>query len=107
MLVLGIESSCDETAAAVVVNGRRVLSNVVASQVEAHAPFGGIVPEVACRAHAEMVIPVISSALSDAGVTLDDIDGVAVTNRPGLVGALLVGIQAAKGIAFARSLPLL
>lgn len=106
MHVLGIESSCDETAAAVVVDGRHVLSNVVASQVDLHAPFGGIVPEVACRAHAESVLPVVEQALSQADTDLDGIDGIAVTYRPGLVGALLVGIQVAKGIAYSRNLPL-
>jgi N6-L-threonylcarbamoyladenine synthase len=107
VLVLGIETSCDETAAAVVADGRIVRSNVVASQIDAHAPFGGIVPEVACRAHAETVLPVIVAALERAGASLDDLDGIAVTHRPGLVGALLVGLQAAKGIAFARGLPLI
>ena len=106
MLVLGIDSSCDETAAAVVRDGRTLLSNVVASQIELHRRFGGVVPEIACRAHVENFPWVVDEALRRAGVTLDEIDGVAVTNRPGLVNALLVGVSAAKGIAFARGLPI-
>ncbi len=106
MLVLGLESSCDETAAAVVEDGRRVLSDIVASQTEVHAPFGGVVPELASRAHVVNVIPVIDQALAQAGVTLDTIDAIAVTQGPGLVGALLVAIQAGKAIAYARGLPL-
>lgn len=106
MLVLGIDSSCDETAAAVVRDGREQLSSVVASQIELHRRFGGVVPEIACRAHVENYPWAIEEALRRAGVTLDQIDGVAVTNRPGLVNALLVGVSAAKGIAFARGLPL-
>jgi len=106
MLVLGLESSCDETAAAVVEDARRVLTDVVASQVEVHARFGGVVPELASRAHVVNVVPVIDSALASAGLSLDDIDGIAVTQGPGLVGALLVAIQAAKAIAYARDIPL-
>jgi N6-L-threonylcarbamoyladenine synthase len=106
MLVLGLESSCDETAAAVVEDGRVVLSDVVASQFEVHAPYGGVVPELASRAHVVNVIPVLQAALERAGVTLDDIDGIAVTRGPGLVGALLVALQTAKAVAYARGLPL-
>lgn len=105
MKVLGIESSCDETAAAVVENGRKVLSNVIVSQVKDHALFGGVVPEVASRKHTECIIPVINAALGEAGLGLDDIDGIAVTRGPGLVGALLVGLSVAKSMAFARNLP--
>ena len=105
MLVLGLESSCDETAAAVVEDGQRVLSDVVASQFEVHAPYGGVVPELASRAHVVNVVPVLRAALDRAGVGLDRIDGVAVTRGPGLVGALLVALQAGKAIAYARNLP--
>src|SRR5580765_3582040 len=106
MLVLGIDSSCDETAAAVVRDGREQLSSVVASQTELHKRFGGVVPEIACRAHVENYPWTIAEALARAGVALDEIDGIAVTNRPGLVNALLVGVAAAKGIAFATGKPL-
>ncbi|ACY19350.1 tRNA (adenosine(37)-N6)-threonylcarbamoyltransferase complex transferase subunit TsaD [Haliangium ochraceum] len=106
MLVLGLESSCDETAAAVVEDGRRVLSDVVASQNDVHAPYGGVVPELASRAHVVHVIPVVQTALQRAGLTLDDIDGIAVTKGPGLVGALLVALQTAKAMAYARDIPL-
>jgi N6-L-threonylcarbamoyladenine synthase len=105
-LILGIETSCDETAAAVVDGDGVVRSNVVASQAELHARYGGVVPEVASRRHLELVSPVIREALSEADVTLGDIERVAVTQGPGLVGALLVGISAAKAIAWARRLPL-
>ncbi|MBR5741715.1 MAG: tRNA (adenosine(37)-N6)-threonylcarbamoyltransferase complex transferase subunit TsaD, partial [Firmicutes bacterium] len=94
-LTLGIESSCDETSAAVVADGREVLSNVIASQVPTHKIFGGVVPEIASRHHLENVNPVIAMALEEAGVTLDDIDLIGVTNGPGLVGALLIGVAAA------------
>lgn len=104
MRVLGIESSCDETAAAVVEEGR-VLSDVVASQIALHAPYGGVVPELASRAHLANVVPVIEAALAEAG-GLDGIDAVAVTRGPGLVGALLVGLSAGKAIAWSRDLPL-
>jgi N6-L-threonylcarbamoyladenine synthase len=104
--VLGIETSCDETAVAVVEDGRRLLSNVVSSQVELHAAYGGVVPELASRRHLEAIIPVLDEALERARCPLDDIDAVAVTNGPGLVGALLVGLNFAKALAFARSLPL-
>ncbi|HED66430.1 MAG TPA: tRNA (adenosine(37)-N6)-threonylcarbamoyltransferase complex transferase subunit TsaD [Planctomycetes bacterium] len=105
-LILGIESSCDETAAAVVRSGREILSSVVHSQIPLHAPFGGVVPEVAGRSHLEEILPVIGRALDEAGLGLGDIEGIAVTNRPGLIGSLLVGLSTAKGIAFARGLPL-
>jgi len=105
-LVLGIESSCDETAAAVVRAGTEIVSSVVASQDARHAPFGGIVPEIASRAHAEVVTQVISRALEKAGVAPGDLGGVAVSNRPGLLGSLLVGLTAAKALAWAWELPL-
>ncbi|MET0384779.1 MAG: tRNA (adenosine(37)-N6)-threonylcarbamoyltransferase complex transferase subunit TsaD [Polyangiales bacterium] len=106
MIVLGIESSCDETAAAVVSSDGTVLSDVVSSQVALHAPYGGVVPELAARAHMENVVPVIEQALAKLPGGLGAIEGVAVTQGPGLVGALLVGVQAAKAIALARNLPL-
>jgi|UniRef100_I5ASU2 N6-L-threonylcarbamoyladenine synthase len=106
-LILGIESSCDETAAAVVKNGREVLSNVISSQIDLHTIYGGVVPEIASRKHIEKINQVIELALEKAGVTLDDIDAVAVTYGPGLVGALLVGVSAAKAIAYAKKLPLI
>ncbi len=105
-LTLGIETSCDETAAAVVTRDGEIRSNVVASQVELHARYGGVVPEVASRRHLELVVPVVEEALREAGATLDDVDTVAVTAGPGLIGALLVGVSAAKAIAWARRLPL-
>lgn len=105
--ILGIESSCDETAAAVVKNGREVLSNIISSQILIHRKFGGVVPEIASRKHIEKVLPVIDEALQQAGVTLAEIDGVAVTYGPGLVGALLVGLSAAKALAFAIDKPLI
>ncbi len=105
MLVLGIESSCDETAAAVVRDGRRVLSSVVASQVAVHHPYGGVVPELASRKHMEAIVPVVDQAIAGAGVTADQIDGVAVTQGPGLVGSLLVGFSFAKGFAYGHGLP--
>lgn len=105
MLVLGIETSCDETGAAVVDETGRVLSDVVQSQVKLHAPFGGVVPELASRDHLKNARPVIESALSAAGTTLSGIDGIAVTCRPGLSGALLVGVQLARGLGWARDLP--
>ena len=98
ILILGIESSCDETAAAVVKNGREVLSNVINSQIEIHKRYGGVVPEIASRCHIEAVNTVIDEALEKAGVTFDDIDAIAVTYGPGLVGALLVGVSAAKAL---------
>jgi N6-L-threonylcarbamoyladenine synthase len=105
-LLLGIETSCDETAAAVVSEDGRILSSVVASQADLHARYGGVVPEIASRRHLELVSPVVATALADAGVTLDDVDRVGVTQGPGLVGALLVGLSAAKAIAWARGLEL-
>lgn len=105
MLILGIESSCDETAAAVVRNGRTMLSNVIASQIKVHRKYGGVVPEVASRKHIEAIGAVVLQAVDDAGVTLDDIEGIAVTRGPGLVGSLLVGLSAAKAIAYAKNLP--
>src|SRR3990172_6656771 len=107
MLVLGIETSCDETAAAVVRDGRHLLSSVVSSQVELHALYGGVVPELASRQHVEAIVPVLDEALAGAGCSLYDIDAVAVTTGPGLAGALLVGANAAKAIAYARDIPLL
>lgn len=106
VLILAIESSCDETAAAVVKNGREVLSNVISSQIEIHKSYGGVVPEIASRKHIEKINQVIEEALSDANVTLDDIDAIGVTYGPGLVGALLVGVAAAKAIAYAKNIPL-
>ncbi len=106
MRVLGIETSCDETAAAVVTEAGEVLSDVVRSQVEAHAPYGGVVPEIASRDHARAIVPVIREALARAGMGPSDVDGIAVTSRPGLLGALLVGLSAAKGLSFATGAPL-
>ncbi len=106
-LILAIESSCDETAAAVVRGGTDVLSNVVSSQIESHKRFGGVVPEVASRHHVERITYVIDDALTEANVTIDDIDAIAVTEGPGLVGALLVGVSAAKALAFAHNKPLI
>lgn len=105
-LILAIESSCDETAAAVVKNGREVLSNIISSQIDLHTLYGGVVPEIASRKHTENINPVIREALKTANVTLKDIDAIAVTYGPGLVGALLVGVSAAKAISFASGIPL-
>jgi N6-L-threonylcarbamoyladenine synthase len=105
-LILGIETSCDETAAALVTDDGEIRSNVVSSQAELHARFGGVVPEIASRRHLELVTPVIREALAEAGATLDDVDRIAVTSGPGLIGALLVGLAAAKAIAWSRRLPL-
>lgn len=105
-LILGIETSCDETGAAVVENGERLLSNVVASQIDLHAQYGGVFPEVASRAHIEAISPVVNQALRDASVSLEDVDAVAVTRGPGLAGSLLVGVNFAKGLALGRDLPL-
>lgn len=107
MYILGIESSCDETAAAVVKDGREVLSNVVASQVEEHRLYGGVVPEIASRRHAEAISGVVKQALTDAGLTLADMDGIGVTHAPGLIGALLVGVNFAKGLALSADKPLI
>lgn len=106
MKILGIESSCDETAASVVEDGRRVLSNVIASQVEEHKIYGGVVPEIASRRHTEAICGVVEKALEDAGCTIDDIDAIAVTYAPGLIGALLVGVNYAKGLSFSTGKPL-
>ncbi len=106
-LILGIESSCDETAAAVVRDGREVLSNVISSQIDIHKKFGGVVPEVASRKHLEIINSVIDDALKEANVTFDDIDAIGVTYAPGLVGALLIGVSTAKALAFALNKPLI
>lgn len=104
--ILAIESSCDETAAAVIRNGREVLSNIIYTQIALHTEYGGVVPEIASRKHIEKINQVIDSALKEANTTLDDLDAIAVTYGPGLVGALLVGVSAAKSIAFAKNIPL-
>ena len=106
-LILAIESSCDETSAAVVADGREVLSNIIASQIDTHKKFGGVVPEVASRMHIEVIDSVVKEALKKANVTLDDIDAIGVTYGPGLVGALLVGVQYAKGLAMSAKKPLI
>lgn len=106
MKILGIESSCDETAASVVENGRCVLSSVVASQVEEHKLYGGVVPEIASRRHAEAIVPVVRQALKEANCELSDIDAIAVTYAPGLIGALLVGVNFAKGLSMSANIPL-
>ena len=105
-LILGLETSCDETAAAVITEDGQILANVISSQADLHARYGGVVPEVASRRHLELVTPVLQEALRDAGAELDDVELVAVTAGPGLIGALLVGVAAAKAIAWARRLPL-
>ncbi len=107
MRILAIESSCDETAAAVVEDGRNVLSSVVASQVEEHRLYGGVVPEIASRRHAEAITPVVTQALEQAKLTLEEIDALAVTYAPGLIGALLVGVNFAKGLSLSTGLPLI
>jgi N6-L-threonylcarbamoyladenine synthase len=104
--VLGIETSCDETAAAVVADGRSIMSNVISSQIDVHRKYGGVVPEIASRKHVESILPVVVEAMDRAGVSADDIGGVAVTSGPGLAGALLVGVSFAKAFAFSRGLPL-
>jgi len=106
MLVLGIETSCDETSAALLAVGEKILSNVVASQDAIHAPFGGVVPELASRRHVEVIVPSIRKALGDAGVSLAEVNGIVVTQGPGLIGSLLVGVSVAKAIAYAQKLPL-
>ena len=106
MAILGIETSCDETAAAVVTDDGEILSNIVSSQADLHRQFGGVVPEIASRRHLELISPVIREALDEAGATLDDLDTIGVTVGPGLIGALLVGVSAAKGLAWGRGLPL-
>lgn len=104
--ILAIETSCDETAAAVVKDGRRILANVVASQIELHAEYGGVFPEMASRAHVEAIVPVIEQAMQEAHLGYDDLDAIGVTYGPGLAGSLLVGVNAAKGLALGRGLPL-
>jgi len=106
MIILGIESSCDETAAAVVLDGKEILSNVIYSQVDVHSKFGGVVPELASRRHVESIIPVIEEALHIADLSLDGIEGIAVTRGPGLVGSLLVGLSVAKSIAYVCDIPM-
>ena len=106
MLVLGIETSCDETAAAIVRDGKEILSNVIYSQVKTHTPYGGVVPELASREHLVKIRPIVDQAFKDAGMTLDDIDGIAATSGPGLIGSLLVGLTYAKALAFSRHKPL-
>jgi len=106
VLVLGIESSCDETAAAVVEAGRVIRSNIIASQIATHAPFGGVVPELASREHLDRIAPVVTDALNEAGITLDQVDGIAVTQGPGLIGSLLVGISFAKSLAMVANKPI-
>src|SRR4051812_31287526 len=105
MLVLGIETSCDETAASVVQDGRWVRSDVVASQILVHQPYGGVVPEVASRQHVATIVPVVRRAVAEAAVALAELDGIAVTAGPGLVGALLVGVEMAKSLAYALGKP--
>ena len=105
MRVLGVETSCDETAAAVVEDGRRVLSDVVASQVLVHAAYGGVVPEVASRQHLATIVPVLRQAVAEAGMTFQDLDGLAVTCGPGLVGPLLVGVETTKALAYSLNKP--
>ena len=107
VLVLGLETSCDETSAAVIEDGRKIRSNIIASQIPVHQKYGGVVPELASRRHVEDVLPVIDQALSSAGVGLADLDAVGVTYGPGLVGALLVGVAAAKALSYAASIPLI
>src|SRR5271166_5695258 len=106
-IILGIESSCDETGAAVVRAGAQILSNVVASQIATHAPYGGVVPELASREHLRAIVPVVRQALADAGQTYESVDAIAVTQGPGLAGALLVGISFAKALSFALDKPLI
>src|SRR5262249_42560459 len=106
MLTLGIESSCDETAAAVIENGNRMLSNVIASQIKTHAPYGGVVPELASREHLARIDGIVTSALEQADVQLRHIDGIAVTCGPGLIGPLLVGLCYAKSLAFGTGKPI-
>ena len=105
--LLAIESSCDETSAAIIKDGKTVLSNIVASQIDIHKEYGGVVPEIASRMHVELMMPVVDKAISEAGISKDDIDGVAVTNGPGLIGALMVGLSTAKALAFSLGVPLI
>src|SRR6476661_3311292 len=106
IFILGIESSCDETAAAVVRSGEQMISNVVASQIATHQPYGGVVPELASREHLRAIVPVVKQALAEAGKTFETIDALAVTQGPGLAGSLLVGISFAKALAYALDKPL-
>ena len=106
MYVLGIESTCDETAAAIVEDGRKVISNVISTSVKEQALYGGVVPEIASRRHAEYISATVDKALADAGMTMADVDAVAVTFAPGLIGAVLVGVNFAKGLAYAAGKPL-
>ena len=106
MLVLGIETSCDETAAAIVRDGQEVLSNVIYSQIKTHSPYGGIVPELASREHLMKIRPIVDKAFADAGKSLDDIDAIAATSGPGLIGSLLVGLTYAKALAYSKHKPL-
>ncbi|MBV8674522.1 MAG: tRNA (adenosine(37)-N6)-threonylcarbamoyltransferase complex transferase subunit TsaD, partial [Acidobacteriaceae bacterium] len=106
-LIVGIETSCDETAAAVVRGGTETLSNVVASQIATHSPYGGVVPELASREHLRNIVPVVRSAVQEAAIALPDVDAIAVTSGPGLAGALLVGISYAKSLAYALGKPLI
>jgi len=105
--ILGIESTCDETGASIVIDGRDVRSNVVASQVDLHAKYRGVVPEIASRAHIENILPVLRESLDNANVALADVDAIAVAHRPGLVGSLLIGVTAAKTLAWATGKPLI
>ena len=105
MIVLAIETSCDDTGAAVLLDGRKILSNVVSSQISIHQKYGGVVPELASRRHIESIVPIVSQTLEEAKVTLSEIDGIAVTQGPGLVGSLLVGLSFAKSLSFARGIP--
>jgi len=105
MLILGIESSCDETAAAVVRDGKEILSSIISSQIDLHRPYGGVVPELASREHLENIDPIVREALAKAGVEVSDIDGIAVTNGPGLIGSLLVGVSYAKALAYGLGIP--
>lgn len=105
MLVLGIETSCDETSAAIVEDGKRILSNIIASQTDLHSKFGGVVPELASRRHIQVIVPIINESLSVAGITLKDVDGIAVTQGPGLIGSLLIGISISKALAYTQSIP--
>lgn len=107
IIILGIETSCDETSAAVVRNGREILSNVISTQIDIHRKFGGVVPEIASRKHVELIMPVINQALEESGIGIEKIDAVGVTYGPGLVGALLVGLSAAKGLSYAIGKPLI
>src|SRR5260370_21623975 len=105
MIVLGIETSCDETAAAIVRDGREIVSSVIASQIKTHERFGGVVPELASREHLDKIVPIVEEAFTGANITKDDIDGIAVTIGPGLIGSLLLGVSYAKAMAFALDKP--